>query len=185
MPRLRNILSSSPQPQVQAQYITPARGNGSSANNSPQEVGSGKDSLVSELEKLYWLGAKAELDNVVKTLRIWRQSEVFQDVRNDGKMNVPDAPEGYDHFLDSVSQWTREYASKYGLWQLCDHVMREADFVLDEMMNEARTLEKQSEHSLDWDSYQQTTAHVLLYRKMKNTSSKIRKEIKSHMKREY
>lgn len=113
MPRLRNILSSSQQPQQQEQHITPAVGK--SASNSIQEVGAGRDHLVSELEKLYWLGAKAELDNVVTTLRTWRQSEAFQDIRNGGKMNVPDASEGYDHFLDSVSQWTREYASKYGL----------------------------------------------------------------------
>lgn len=63
-------------------------------------------------------------------------------------------------------------------------VLSEADFVSDEMMNEARTLEKQSQHSLDWDSYQQMTAHALLHRKIRNTSSKIRKEVKSHIKRE-
>ena len=70
MSRLRSIFSASEQTLAQPDHgnITPSR------NYESEKVGSGKECLFSELEKLYWLGAKAELDNIVTTLRIWKQS---------------------------------------------------------------------------------------------------------------
>lgn len=51
------------------------------------------------------------------------------------------------------------------------------------MVNEAREFEKEWEHMLDWDGYQDTTANLLLHRQMKNASSKIRKDVKSRIAR--
>ena len=111
MSRFRNILRSSEPVQAQGEweYITPPYG-----NNMFERIGSGKDRLVSELENLYWLGAKAELENIVTSLREWRHSEGFSNAQTHNELKVPDALEGYDFFIDSVSQWTREYAFKYG-----------------------------------------------------------------------
>lgn len=110
MSRLRSIFSASEQTLAQPDHgnITPSR------NYESEKVGSGKECLFSELEKLYWLGAKAELDNIVTTLRIWRQSDSVQEARRNGAPTVPGASEGFEFFLDSVSQRTREYASRYG-----------------------------------------------------------------------
>lgn len=49
------------------------------------------------------------------------------------------------------------------------------------MVKEAREFEKEWEHMLDWDGYQETTANLLLHRKMRNASSKIRKDVKSRV----
>lgn len=110
MPRLRSIFSSSEQTLSQPDYgnITPSR------TYESEKIGAGKEVLFSELEKLYWLGAKAELDNIVTTLRMWRQSDAVQDVLKDEGSAVPGASEGFEFFLDSVSQRRREYASRYG-----------------------------------------------------------------------
>lgn len=110
MPRLRSIFSSSEQTLSQPDHgnITPSR------TYESERVGAGKEVLFSELENLYWLGAKAELDNIVTTLRIWRQSDAVQDeLKNEGP-TIPGASEGFEFFLDSVSQRRREYASRYG-----------------------------------------------------------------------
>ena len=110
MPRFRNILSSSEQ-QSQEQHISPPCG-----NQDLQQLGAGKDCLLARIEDLYWLGARAEIANIVTTLTAWKQSDVLRGARKNGggALKVPDASEGYDFFLDSVSQWTREYASKNG-----------------------------------------------------------------------
>lgn len=60
---------------------------------------------------------------------------------------------------------------------------RLADCVIDEMMMEAKDFENQWIYALDWDCYQKTTAGLLLHRKMRNASSKIRKDVKSRIKR--
>ena len=49
------------------------------------------------------------------------------------------------------------------------------------MMAEAAEMEKQWEHMLNWDDYQDVTARLILHRKMRNVSSKIRKDVKSRM----
>lgn len=111
MPRLRSIFSPSEVTlsQPDNSNITPSR------QYESEKIGAGKDVLFSELERLYWLGAKAELDNIVTTLRTWRHSDAVQDVRRNEAPTVPGASEGFEFFLDSVSQRRREYASRYGL----------------------------------------------------------------------
>lgn len=51
------------------------------------------------------------------------------------------------------------------------------------MMMNAREYEKEWEHMLDWDGYQETTANLLLHRQMKTASSKMRKDVKSRVTR--
>lgn len=116
MPRFRNILSSSaepssssappPPPAYDYACITPP-----CSNSAFEKAGSGKE-LVYELERLYWLGVKAELDNIVTTLKTWRRSGVLREGQTP---KVPGASEGYEDFIDSVSERTRGFASKYGM----------------------------------------------------------------------
>lgn len=110
MPRLRSIFSSSEQTLSQPDHgnITLSR------TYESEKVGTGKEVLFPELEKLYWLGAKTELDNIITTLRTWRQSDAVQDVLKNEGPTIPGASEGFEFFLDSVSQRRREYASRYG-----------------------------------------------------------------------
>ncbi|RGP80189.1 hypothetical protein FLONG3_1723 [Fusarium longipes] len=73
-------------------------------------VGSGKDHLLSELENLYWDGVKAELENIVRTLKVWQQSEYAQVSIED---EDDDHIHGFDTFLDQVSQEARAHAIRY------------------------------------------------------------------------
>ncbi|KAM0249758.1 hypothetical protein ACHAP5_002627 [Fusarium lateritium] len=74
-------------------------------------VGSGKDHLLSELEILYWDGVKAELENIVRTLKAWQQPE-YVDVSIEDEDD--DHVHGFDTFLDQVSQESRAHAIRYG-----------------------------------------------------------------------
>ncbi|KAG4254148.1 hypothetical protein FPRO06_11440 [Fusarium proliferatum] len=74
-------------------------------------VGPGKDHVLSELESLYWDGVKAELENIVRTLKAWQQPE-FADVSIEDEDD--DLIHGFDTFLDSVSQQSRAHAIRYG-----------------------------------------------------------------------
>uniref|UniRef100_A0A0D2Y5A2 Uncharacterized protein n=1 Tax=Fusarium oxysporum (strain Fo5176) TaxID=660025 RepID=A0A0D2Y5A2_FUSOF len=73
-------------------------------------VGPGKDHILSELESLYWDGVKAELENIVRTLKAWQQPE-FADVAIEDEDD--DLIHGFDTFLDSVSQQSRAHAIRY------------------------------------------------------------------------
>ncbi|KAF4341102.1 hypothetical protein FBEOM_4972 [Fusarium beomiforme] len=75
------------------------------------KVGPGKDHVLSELESLYWDGVKAELENIVRTLKAWQQPE-FVDVSIEDEND--DHVHGFDTFLDSVSQQSRAHAIRYG-----------------------------------------------------------------------
>ncbi|KAF5613117.1 uncharacterized protein FSUBG_847 [Fusarium subglutinans] len=74
-------------------------------------VGPGKDHVLSELESLYWDGVKAELENIVRTLKAWQQPEFAQVSIED---EDDDLIHGFDTFLDSVSQQSRAHAIRYG-----------------------------------------------------------------------
>lgn len=117
MPRFRSILSTGgggeqaqAPPPYEYECITPP------VSNSPfEKLGPGRKCLLSELEKLYWVGAKAELGNILTTLKTWRRSGVLREGDTKGALNMPGASEGHEEFIDSVSQQTRGFASKYGL----------------------------------------------------------------------
>lgn len=78
-------------------------------------VGPGKDHILSELESLYWDGVKAELENIVRTLKAWQQPE-FADVSIEDEDD--DLIHGFDTFLDSVSQQSRAHAIRYGMYEI-------------------------------------------------------------------
>jgi hypothetical protein len=74
-------------------------------------VGDGKDHLLDELERLYWDGIAAEVENIVRTLRAWQQQPELAGVKiadeSDRRIH------GYDTFLDNVSQESRAFAIRY------------------------------------------------------------------------
>lgn len=75
-------------------------------------VGDGRDHLLEELEKLYWDGIAAEVENIVRTLRAWQQQPELADVRikDESDRHI----HGFDTFLDNVSQESRAFAIRYG-----------------------------------------------------------------------
>ncbi|RBR23899.1 uncharacterized protein FIESC28_03209 [Fusarium coffeatum] len=75
------------------------------------KVGSGKDHLLSELESLYWDGVRTELENIVRTLKVWQQPEYAQVTIQD---EDDDHIHGFDTFLDQVSHEARAHAIRYG-----------------------------------------------------------------------
>lgn len=81
-------------------------------------VGHGEQHLVHELETLYWDGIAGELANIVRTLQAWQTTELagvrISEESGGGQVD------GFDTFLDAVSQNSREYAARYGTFEpLC------------------------------------------------------------------
>jgi hypothetical protein len=74
-------------------------------------IGSGKAHLFQELEDLYWVGIELELENIVRTLRIWQQPEYADiSIADEDDDNI----HGFDTFLDQVCQEARAFAIRYG-----------------------------------------------------------------------
>ncbi|GJN86591.1 hypothetical protein PLIIFM63780_010172 [Purpureocillium lilacinum] len=94
--RIAKLLASSPS------SITPA------PSLPWTSLGAARDHLHDELEALYWDGAAAELDNVVRTLRAWHHEQH----PNLADVTVEDEDDdnvyGFDTFLDQVSEEARE-----------------------------------------------------------------------------
>ncbi|KAJ0426877.1 hypothetical protein BJY00DRAFT_306870 [Aspergillus carlsbadensis] len=73
-------------------------------------IGSGKEHLVLELEKLYWEGVRHELENILYTLKTWQKDEFAHvGLPEDG----PESIHGYDTFLDQVNGQARAFAIRY------------------------------------------------------------------------
>ncbi|RSM12703.1 hypothetical protein CDV31_006170, partial [Fusarium ambrosium] len=71
----------------------------------------GTHDLLAELESLYWEGVKAELENIVRTLKAWQQPECSDvSVSDEDDAHI----HGFDTFLDQVSQEARAFAKRYG-----------------------------------------------------------------------
>lgn len=71
-------------------------------------VGPGSEHLLQELEKFYWEGVKADLENIMRTLKAWQEpdlSDVAIDDENDDHIH------GFDTFIDQVSREARQYAN--------------------------------------------------------------------------
>lgn len=71
-------------------------------------VGPGSEHLLQELENFYWQGVKAELENIMRTLKAWQEpdlSDVAMDDENDDHIY------GFDTFIDQVSREARQYAN--------------------------------------------------------------------------
>lgn len=74
-------------------------------------LGRGKYVLLPELEKLYWEGVRRELENIIRTLKIWQSAE-FADVCVADEED--DFVHGFDTFLDQVTEESRAFAIRYG-----------------------------------------------------------------------
>ena len=105
------------------------------------KVGSGKDHLLSELESLYWDGVRTELENIVRTLKVWQQPEYAQVTIQD---EDDDHVHGFDTFLDQVSHEARAHAIRYGQYLVPDNCV----FLLLTYKGEMR--EKQTKKKKDW-----------------------------------
>ncbi|KAE8351976.1 hypothetical protein BDV28DRAFT_149485 [Aspergillus coremiiformis] len=84
-----------------------------------EPIGPGKSHLLQELEALYWTGIEIELENIIRTLKIWQQPEhadISISDENDDDIH------GFDTFLDQVCQETRAFALRYGERKLKDMV---------------------------------------------------------------
>ncbi|KAH7156722.1 hypothetical protein EDB81DRAFT_685386 [Dactylonectria macrodidyma] len=77
-------------------------------NSAWHMVGPGKEHLIEELDKLYWEGVKADLENIIRTLKEWQQPE-YADVAIDDEND--DHLYGFDTFIDQVSREARKYAN--------------------------------------------------------------------------
>lgn len=85
------------------------------AKNLPWNlVGNAKDHLFNELEKLYWIGIKQELESVLWTLRAW-QSPQYEKIRLLDESD--DFVHGFDTFIDQVSEASRAFADEAAKWK--------------------------------------------------------------------
>lgn len=77
-------------------------------------IGDAKGSLFNELERLYWIGVRQELESILGTLRAW-QAPQHQNVRlkDEGDNFV----HGFDTFIDQVSEASRAFADEVAKWK--------------------------------------------------------------------
>ncbi|RYC56450.1 hypothetical protein CHU98_g9750, partial [Xylaria longipes] len=85
------------------------------AKNLPWNfVGNANDHLFNELEKLYWIGVKQELESVLWTLRAW-QAPQYQKIRLEDESD--NFVHGFDTFIDQVSEASRAFADEAAKWK--------------------------------------------------------------------
>ncbi|KAL2820940.1 hypothetical protein BDW59DRAFT_164487, partial [Aspergillus cavernicola] len=86
----------------------PPAGAGSTSWNA---IGPGKEHLAQEVENLYWQGARDELENIVRTLKIWQDPEyaTLGLAEDDDEEHI----HGYDTFIDQVNKNARAFATRY------------------------------------------------------------------------
>lgn len=77
-------------------------------------IGDAKDSLFNELERLYWIGVRQELESVLSTLRAW-QAPQHQKIRLEDESD--DFVHGFDTFIDQVSEASRVFADEVAKWK--------------------------------------------------------------------
>ncbi|TGJ84461.1 hypothetical protein E0Z10_g4333 [Xylaria hypoxylon] len=80
------------------------------AENLPWNlIGDAEDNLFNEVERLYWIGTKKELESVLRTLRAW-QAPQYQNI---GLEDESDSfVHGFDTFIDQVSETSRAFADR-------------------------------------------------------------------------
>ncbi|KAI1122935.1 hypothetical protein F5Y10DRAFT_286645 [Nemania abortiva] len=72
-------------------------------------IGNAKDNLFNELEKLYWIGVRQDLEYILSTLREWQKPEY----RTIGvKAESDDFIHGFDTFIDQVNEASRAFADE-------------------------------------------------------------------------
>ena len=82
-----------------------------SLNVSPSQ-----SDLLGHLEELYWIGVRGELENIIRTLRIWNGAPLKEVLLDEEKEydNGERFIHGFDTFVDSVSEESRAFARRYG-----------------------------------------------------------------------
>jgi len=70
-----------------------------------------QETLLSEMQKMYWDGVKRELTQILLTLRKWQQAKFDETILPDEK---DDFIHGFDTFVDQVSDSSRDFAVRYG-----------------------------------------------------------------------
>ena len=97
------------------QHSSPSSGHITAAPNLSWELvgdeGNGAQSLLPELEQMYWDGVKNELEAIVLTLKRWQDAE-YSSVSLDEETD--DFVHGFDTFIDQVSKESRAFAERYG-----------------------------------------------------------------------
>ena len=73
-------------------------------------IGPVQETLLRELQKMYWDGVKRELIHILLTLRKWQQSDFAETTLLDEK---DDFIHGFDTFVDQVSESSRNFATRY------------------------------------------------------------------------
>ncbi|KAI0508765.1 hypothetical protein F5B22DRAFT_383159 [Xylaria bambusicola] len=88
------------------------------AENSPWNlVGEANDNLFNELEKLYWIGIRQDIELVLCTLRAWQASQYQKVSLEDESDNFI---HGFDTFIDQVSEASRTFADEAAKWKSQD-----------------------------------------------------------------
>ncbi|KAK5625399.1 hypothetical protein RRF57_001115 [Xylaria bambusicola] len=77
-------------------------------------IGEAKDNLFNELERLYWIGVRQELESVLYTLRTWQASQYQKVSFEDESDNFI---HGFDTFVDQVSEANRTFADEVAKWK--------------------------------------------------------------------
>ena len=78
-------------------------------NDAPE---SSKVALDKGLQSLYWDGVRRELTQMILTLQEWQKPQ-YTKVKLKEETNLP--VEGFEHFVDQVSEASRDFAWKYDL----------------------------------------------------------------------
>lgn len=71
---------------------------------------SSKMALAKDLQSLYWDGIRRELTQIILTLQEWQKPQ-HAGVKLEEETNTP--VEGFEHFVDQVSESSRDFAWKY------------------------------------------------------------------------
>lgn len=69
-----------------------------------------QETLLPELQKMYWDGVKRELAHILLTLRQWQQPKFASTTLTDEN---DDFIHGFDTFVDQVSERSRDFAERY------------------------------------------------------------------------
>ncbi|KAI0096241.1 hypothetical protein GGR51DRAFT_568720 [Nemania sp. FL0031] len=72
-------------------------------------IGDAKDNLFDELEKLYWIGVRHDLEYVLSTLREWQKPQ-YQNTRLKEESDC--FIHGFDTFIDQVNEASRAFADE-------------------------------------------------------------------------
>lgn len=69
-----------------------------------------QESLLQELQKMYWAGVKRELGHIILSLKKWQTPDYASVILSDEQ---DDFIHGFDTFVDQVSETSREFAERY------------------------------------------------------------------------